>query len=63
MTLLLRQIILPLARRLGTLAGAFLTSQQIPSDDVTTIVAAIPVLVGVLIDIGHSRLASARGWS
>lgn len=62
MSLLLRQILLPVSRRLGTLVGSYLTALNVPADDTATVVAAIPILVGVLVDLLHSNVAQLKGW-
>jgi hypothetical protein len=48
-------IIRPVGQRLGTLLGAWLASQNLPAEDVTTITAAVPLIVGVLADLIQRR--------
>lgn len=62
MNTILHQIIAPIARRLGTSVGAYLTAIGLASDDAQIVVAAIPIVIGVVVDLLHSNLAAARGW-
>jgi hypothetical protein len=51
MQFLIDQILRPVSHRMATTIGTFLGTLGYASDDVQTIVAAIPVAVGILIDL------------
>ena len=56
MGFLIDQIVRPLGHRLGTGIGAFLTANGIAQADINILVAAIPVAVGVVIDLVVRRV-------
>jgi hypothetical protein len=62
MELMLRQIILPISRRLATVVGSALTAYGVGADDVSTVTASIPVILGLVFDVAYSNVAAKRGW-
>jgi len=56
MITLVDNIVRPIAHRVGTATGAWLASQGIASGDVQVLVAAIPILVGVIVDLFIRRV-------
>lgn len=56
MKLLIEQIARPISQRLATASGAYLTALGVSADNVSIVVAAIPVMLGVLIDLVLRKL-------
>jgi hypothetical protein len=59
--ILIKQMLAPVLRRIGTAVGAWLSAQQVPQDDANAVMVAIPVVVGILIDVLHSNFAGKWG--
>ena len=53
---LIEIIVRPLGQRLGTLVGSYLTAEGLAADDINIVLAAIPVVVGVIADLIQRRL-------
>lgn len=62
MKTLIKQIIAPLTRRLGTMAGTALAALNVSKDETDVVVAAIPIVVGLIVDLAHSAIAGKAGW-
>lgn len=62
MRLFLRQASGMVSRRIATMAGTYLTAAGLSSDDVSTVLAAVPIIVGTAVDVAYSFLAAHRGW-
>lgn len=45
------QILRPISQRLATSIGAVLTGYGMAGDDVTTVVSAVPLLLGLAVDL------------
>jgi hypothetical protein len=56
MGMLLNEILRPIGHRIGTAVGTFLTAQGVAADDISIILAAVPVAVGVLVDLVIRRV-------
>lgn len=56
---LLTEIFAPITRRMSGYAGTYLTAIGLTAAEVSTVVAAIPIVIGVCIDLLLSY--SARG--
>ena len=53
---LINEILRPLSHRVGTLVGTFLTAQGIAQADISILLAALPVFVGVCLDLFVRRV-------
>jgi len=49
-------IVRPIAHRIGTAAGTWLAAQGVASGDVQVLVAAIPIVAGVIMDLVIRRV-------
>lgn len=59
---LIKLMIEPALRRLGSLVGTYTSTLNLESGDMATLQAAIPVIIGVLFDLAHSHIAAKLGW-
>jgi hypothetical protein len=50
------EIVRPIGHRVGTALGAYLTAQGIASDDIGIILSAVPVVLGVVVDLVVRRV-------
>jgi hypothetical protein len=57
---LIKQIASPLSRKLATTLGGVLTGIGASNDDVSAITAALPVVIGLIIDVAASALREAQ---
>lgn len=53
---LFRQIALPVAERIGVIAGTILATYGVAENDIQIVIGAIPVLVGILTDVVTKRV-------
>jgi hypothetical protein len=60
MVTLLRKMIVEAAERFGTAIGATLAALGIASEDISILVAAVPVVLGVLFDIAIKSYFGGR---
>jgi len=58
----IKQLILPLTRRLGSLAGGALLALGATQDQTTLIVNGLIALCLVLADVGVSQIQQKMGW-
>ena len=57
---MLQTIIREVSERLGTGLGSALSAYGVSSGDLTILLAALPVLLGLLVDIGTRNLFNKR---
>lgn len=56
MSALIDQILRPIGHRVGTAIGTFLTANNVAQDDISLLVAAVPVALGVCVDLVIRRV-------
>lgn len=54
------EIVAPIARRLGTFVGTLLTSYGLHVEAVQQVEAAIPLLIGVSVDVAFSHFSRKK---
>jgi hypothetical protein len=62
MEMLLKAMIEPALRRVGSILGAYTATLSLESGETATLQAAIPIVLGVAVDLIHSQLAERLGW-
>lgn len=53
---IINALIKPATARLGTAIGTYLTALGVAADDIGTVLAAVPVVVGVMVDLATRRI-------
>lgn len=56
MRMLFRQVAMPIAERIGVIAGTILATHGVAQNDIQIVIAAIPVLIGILTDVATKRV-------
>lgn len=56
MEFVLQTILRPLSQRVGTFVGSYLSALGMAVDDVSTVVAAVPLVLGVVLDLIQRKL-------
>jgi hypothetical protein len=59
---LIKLMIEPALRRVGTLLGTYTATLNLDSGDTATLQAAIPIVIGLVFDLAHSHIAAKLGW-
>lgn len=61
MRMIIKNIIMPITRRLGSTIGAYLAALGMAQPDIATVVAALPLVVGTIIDLIYTNVAQRKG--
>lgn len=55
MSFLIREVVSPLLRRMGSILGTFLAAQGVAENEISAITGGLMALLGVVIDLGASH--------